>query len=164
MCHIMRHITYQTICQMIFSLCCSLWMGLAQAESPRAAMAFAAASSPVLDLNTATVATIVQASTPSVSTSKPSTPTPAASTLEPVIIYTSVGCGYCRRLKARLIAAHVPYLEYDIAQTPEGRMYAQSPTYAGVPLTVLGDLEVIGDDLDALRELFQRAGYPPHTL
>jgi glutaredoxin len=149
------------------SLCCSLWMGLAQAESPRAAMAFAAASPPVSEINTATAAISVQASTPSVSTSstsKPSTSTPAASILEPVIIYTSVGCGYCRRLKARLTAAHVPYLEYDIAQTPEGRMYAQSPTYAGVPLTVLGDLEVIGDDLDALRELFQRAGYPPHML
>jgi glutaredoxin len=141
--------------RLICSLCCSLWIGLAQAESPRAAMALVM-SSPEPDSSPAAIftpATVVLTATVA------ATAAPA-----PITLYTATWCGYCRRLKARLAAAHLSYVEYDVEQSEQGRRYAQSTEYAGVPLTVVGESEVVGDDLDALRELLTQGGYAAHSL
>ncbi|MEY2863303.1 MAG: hypothetical protein RLY58_1010 [Pseudomonadota bacterium] len=149
--------------RLICSLCCSLWIGLAQAESPRAAMAMAfVGESPVAEAPLdAPSTTVVQAVTPPVAVIAPASP---AATPAPITLYTATWCGYCRRLKARLAAAHLSYVEYDVEQTEQGRSYARSPDYAGVPLTVAGDVEVVGDDPEALRELLSRVGYPANIL
>lgn len=43
-----------------------------------------------------------------------------------ITLFTTVWCGYCRRLKAQLDRAGVPYTEVDIEQVPEAVEYVMS--------------------------------------
>ena len=41
--------------------------------------------------------------------------------MEPVVVYTTEPCGFCRTAKALLDARGVPYTEVNLAKDPSGR-------------------------------------------
>jgi glutaredoxin len=82
----------------------------------------------------------------------------------PIHLYTATWCGYCKHLKAGLDSSGVAYIDHDIDSTTEGRQFAQSPDYAGVPVTVIGKDTYDGYDAQGLAEFFGQAGYKVSNL
>jgi glutaredoxin len=76
-----------------------------------------------------------------------------------MVLYTTTWCGYCQRLKVALDAARVPYQEYDVEQSPEGRAFYEAGDFAGVPVTVMGGEVIEGYDADRLTAGLDRMGY-----
>lgn len=61
-----------------------------------------------------------------------------------VIIFTQAGCPACHQVKSFLKARGVTYVERDV-QTDEAAMAElRARGYAATPLTLVGDVEVLG--------------------
>ncbi|HQZ86147.1 MAG TPA: glutaredoxin domain-containing protein, partial [Actinomycetota bacterium] len=41
-----------------------------------------------------------------------------AETRDPLTMYTTTWCGYCRRLKSQMKREHIPFVEVDIEHDP----------------------------------------------
>ncbi|MES2322229.1 MAG: glutaredoxin family protein [Pseudomonadota bacterium] len=76
-----------------------------------------------------------------------------------ITIFTATWCGYCDKLKASLDASAVPYTEYDIEKSPQGRMYGEASQFNGVPIIVVDGKTVLGYDMRVLPATFSDAGY-----
>lgn len=76
-----------------------------------------------------------------------------------VTLFTATWCGYCTKLKARLDAGNVPYVDYDIEHSPQGKMYFDSAKFEGVPIMVVNGTTVEGYDMNKMPALFADAGY-----
>ncbi|MDQ3850872.1 MAG: glutaredoxin [Actinomycetota bacterium] len=42
--------------------------------------------------------------------------------MKEIIVYTTLACSFCTRVKALLDARGIPYTEIDLARNPEGRL------------------------------------------
>jgi mycoredoxin len=60
---------------------------------------------------------------------------------QPLIMYTTPWCGYCRRLKSQLASAGVEMTEVDIERDPAAADYVMTVNggYQTVPTIVFGD-------------------------
>ena len=76
-----------------------------------------------------------------------------------VTLFTAAWCGYCKKLKERLDAGKVPYVEYDIELTPQGRMYFSDNKLEGVPVIVVDGNMIQGYDLNKMPAAFAGAGF-----
>lgn len=45
---------------------------------------------------------------------------------QPLTMYTTTWCGYCRRLKSQLDAAGIDYSEVDVEQVPDAAAFVES--------------------------------------
>jgi len=72
--------------------------------------------------------------------------------MQPVRIYTTAYCGYCRNAKALLDRKGVPYQEIDVTEDDAAReKLVETTGMRTVPQIFIGETHVGGfDDLDAL--------------
>ena len=56
---------------------------------------------------------------------------------EPVILYATDWCGYCRKTRQFLTANQIAYQEYNIEQSTEGRQQYDTLGGQGVPLLLV---------------------------
>ncbi len=76
-----------------------------------------------------------------------------------VTLFTAAWCGYCDKLKERLSASAVPFTEYDVETSPQGKLYGEKSDFNGVPIIVVDGNTIKGYDLNAMPPAFKRAGY-----
>lgn len=60
---------------------------------------------------------------------------------QPLTMYTTTWCGYCRRLKSQLDAAGIDYSEVDVEQVPDAAAFVESVNEGNrtVPTVVFPD-------------------------
>ena len=81
-----------------------------------------------------------------------------------ITIFTAAWCGYCDKPKERLDASSVPYTEYDIEKSPQGKLYGDASEFNGVPIIVVDGKTVLGYDMRVLPAAFSEAGYNVNGL
>ncbi len=79
--------------------------------------------------------------------------------MQTIHLYTATWCGYCKHLKEGLDSSGVPYVDHDVENSSEGRQFAQSSNFSGVPVTVIGDNSFDGYEAEGLHQFFAEAGY-----
>jgi glutaredoxin 3 len=78
----------------------------------------------------------------------------------PVVMYATSWCGYCRRARQLLIARGVPFTEIDVDQVQGGRVEMERRSgRTSVPQIFIGATHVGG--YDDLRALDERGGIEP---
>lgn len=82
----------------------------------------------------------------------------AESKATPVRVYSMPGCGHCAQVKAFLKNRDIPFEEFDLATNVDGQHFMDERGYRVVPVTVVGDHELIGGDLDKLRAALAEDG------
>lgn len=79
--------------------------------------------------------------------------TPAKEESNQVKIYTLPACGYCKQVKRHLDKHNIPYQEINLKDDKDGKAFMKARGYTGVPVTVIGDEEIVGFDLDRVDKL-----------
>ncbi len=65
---------------------------------------------------------------------------------EPVTLYATAWCGYCAKTRAFFEANAIPYREWDVERSAEGRRAFQALGGRGVPLVVVRGTVIAGYD------------------
>ncbi len=78
---------------------------------------------------------------------------------QPVVMYSAVWCGVCRRAKAFLQSRGVPFSEYDIETSRKGREDYRRLRGAGVPIILVGKERMNGFNSTTLAAWLERAGH-----
>ena len=76
-----------------------------------------------------------------------------------VTLFTAAWCGYCNKLKERLVANNVPYTEFDIEVSPQGKLFYAQGNYEGVPIIVVDGTTIRGYDMTKMPSAFANAGF-----
>jgi glutaredoxin len=84
---------------------------------------------------------------------------PAAGTPQPVKLYTTAWCGYCKKAKAHLAARGVPYREIDVETSESGEREYRDLKGRGVPVILVGSQRMDGFDAQGLDAMLAAAGY-----
>lgn len=61
-----------------------------------------------------------------------------------VVLYATAWCGYCKKTRALLKQLEIPYIEYDVEKSAEGRLQHYRLGGGGVPVLVLDGKVVRG--------------------
>lgn len=70
-----------------------------------------------------------------------------------ITVYTSSTCPYCSMIKKYFDEKGVEYSEKNISEDAAARKELMDKGHMGVPVTVIGDQEIVGYDPDKLDEL-----------
>lgn len=70
-----------------------------------------------------------------------------------VVLYATSWCGYCQKTRELLAEEGIPYVEYDIEQSAQGRQQYQALSPRGVPVLTVGSDVVHGYDPKRIRAL-----------
>ncbi len=76
-----------------------------------------------------------------------------------ITLFTATWCGYCTKLKERLAAGNVPFVEYDIEESPQGKMYYAQGDFEGVPIIVVDGNTIAGYDMNKMPRALADAGF-----
>ena len=76
-----------------------------------------------------------------------------------VTLFTAAWCGYCKKLKERLTASNVPFSEFDIEVTPQGKLFYNGGDFEGVPIIVVDGTTIRGYDMNKMPSAFANAGF-----
>jgi glutaredoxin len=87
------------------------------------------------------------------------TGTRSAAAREPVKLFTTAWCGYCKKAKAHLAARGVPYQEIDVEGTDSARREFSALGGRGVPVILVGGQRMDGFDAAALDAMLAAGGY-----
>ena len=96
---------------------------------------------------------------PAVVTQAGAAPATSAAARQPVKIYTTTWCGYCKKAKAHLAARGVPYREIDVEASDSGRREFSELRGRGVPVILVGSQRMDGFDAAGLDGMLAGAGY-----
>lgn len=78
---------------------------------------------------------------------------------QPVKIFTTAWCGYCKKAKAHLAARGVPYREIDVEISDSGQREYRELRGRGVPVILVGSQRMDGFDAKGLDAMLTAAGY-----
>lgn len=70
-----------------------------------------------------------------------------------VVLYATAWCGYCKKARELLAENNIPYFEYDIEKSDEGRDQYESLGGGGVPLLLIKGQLVKGFNSDRILSL-----------
>ena len=76
-----------------------------------------------------------------------------------VVLYSASWCGYCKKTRAFLADHNIPYTEYDVETSSQGRADYQAMQGQGVPITLVGEQRLNGYSPDHLGHALRLAGY-----
>ncbi|WP_137971166.1 glutaredoxin family protein [Pseudomonas sp. F(2018)] len=62
----------------------------------------------------------------------------------PVVLYATAWCGYCAKTRTFLAEQGIPYTEFDIEKSAEGRRAYDALNGQGIPLVTVGDTVIRG--------------------
>ena len=85
----------------------------------------------------------------------------AANSSQQVVMYATSWCGYCRKAREYLKRNRIPYVEYDIEKSSEGKRRFAELGGRGVPLILVGTQQIRGWDPGALEAALARARIKP---
>ena len=71
---------------------------------------------------------------------------------EPVILYATEWCGYCKKTREFLTASQIAFQEYDIEQSAEGREQYDTLGGRGVPLLLVEGQVIRGYNPSAISQ------------
>lgn len=81
---------------------------------------------------------------------------------QPVIVYSTAGCGECNQVKQLLAEQGVPFEVRDVMSSTVYQEEVESLGFMGVPVTVSGSHVVKGYNLPELNELIQAVNHLSH--
>jgi glutaredoxin 3 len=70
--------------------------------------------------------------------------------MKDITVYTSTSCTFCKALKQYLNEKDVNFTERNIDQDKEAVQYLIEHGHRGVPVTVIGDQEIVGFDKEKI--------------
>lgn len=73
--------------------------------------------------------------------------------MKPVIIYTSTTCPHCVTAKQYFTSKGIEYTEKNVGTDMEARKELMAKGYMGVPVIVVGDVEMVGFDKEKIEGL-----------
>lgn len=76
-----------------------------------------------------------------------------------VVIYTTVWCPYCARLRTSLAESGIPFLEHDVEHSLPGQLGFWTLRGRGVPVSAVGPEVIYGYDVPRLTAALKRLGY-----
>ncbi|MBU0499156.1 MAG: glutaredoxin family protein [Gammaproteobacteria bacterium] len=87
---------------------------------------------------------------------QPLSPAPVAAQGQgkPVVVYSAAWCPACVKAKKYLQARNIPYTEYDIERSAQGRRDYQRYHGKGVPLIVVGESRMTGFSASLFNQLY----------
>ena len=72
-------------------------------------------------------------------------PTPQVAAAEAgVVLYATAWCGYCAKTRSFLAQEGIPYTEFDIEKSAEGRRAYDALNGQGIPLLTVGNTVIRG--------------------
>ncbi len=82
-------------------------------------------------------------------------PPPDYSAMHPegVVLYATSWCGYCKLARDFFAQNKIPYVEYDIETSAEGKAQYQRLNGNGIPLVVIHGTVIGGYDPDEMKSL-----------
>lgn len=75
---------------------------------------------------------------------------------ENVLVYSTPTCPFCDKVKQYLESKGVDYKEVDLTQDMEARDEFLRKGHRGVPVTVVGEEEIVGFDTAKLDEALEK--------
>ena len=69
------------------------------------------------------------------------------------ILYSTAWCGYCEKTRKLLSANNIPYFEYDIEKSPEGRQQYDRLNGDGIPVMLINREVIKGYRPEEILEL-----------
>lgn len=84
------------------------------------------------------------------------TPDYAKLQVEPVVLYATEWCGYCKATRRLLSEHNIDYYEYDIEKSEEGRRQYRSLGGRGVPVLLINGEVVKGFNASEILRLAQQ--------
>jgi glutaredoxin len=63
---------------------------------------------------------------------------------EPIVMYSTEWCGYCKKLRSFLDRSKLAYIEHDIEKSSEARKAYDGLKGGGIPLTVVNNTVIRG--------------------
>ena len=72
---------------------------------------------------------------------------------EPVILYATEWCGYCKKTRELLTQNNIPYFEYDIEKSPEGKEQHKRLGGNGIPMLLINGEVIKGYNPSKILEL-----------
>lgn len=70
-----------------------------------------------------------------------------------VVLYATAWCGYCKKARELLSENNIPYFEYDIEKSDEGKSQYETLGGGGVPLLLIKGQLVKGFNADRILSL-----------
>lgn len=84
-------------------------------------------------------------------------PPPDFSAMHPegVVLYATAWCGYCKLARDFFVKHKVPYVEYDIETSAEGKAQYERLHGSGIPLVVIRGTVIGGYNPDEMKSLLK---------
>jgi glutaredoxin len=101
--------------------------------------------------------TINTYSSPEVSKSR-WTPPPQPKTRAAVTMYSAAWCGVCQRAHDYFVQQNIPFNEYDVETTEQGKNDFAAMGGRGVPIILVNDFRMNGFSAEQFDQLYQQAG------
>lgn len=76
-----------------------------------------------------------------------------------IVIYTTMRCPYCEKLRRDLAASAIPYTEHDVEKTLQGQLGFWALHARGVPVSAIGPRIVYGYRVQEIQEALKDLGY-----
>jgi mycoredoxin len=76
-----------------------------------------------------------------------------------VVIYTTVWCPYCAKLRAGLAASGIAYVEHDVEKSLQGQIGFWTLRGRGVPVSAIGPKVIYGYDVARIAFALQDLGH-----
>ena len=83
----------------------------------------------------------------------------ARQTRADVIIYSAAWCGPCKSAKAWMASQNVPFTDYDVETSEQGRKDFAALGGKGVPMILVGEQRMTGFGAAGLMAMLKKAGY-----
>jgi len=77
-----------------------------------------------------------------------------ASRDRPVVMYSTVWCGVCKRARQYFLANNIPFSEYDIEKTERGRKDYARLNGNGIPIILVGNKRMNGFSLARFKKMY----------
>lgn len=80
--------------------------------------------------------------------------TPVLRSSERAVIYTMPDCSYCKKVKEFFQENSIAYQEVNLSIDKEGQAFMQNRGYTALPVTVIGQTEITGYNMNKIKEAF----------
>ncbi len=73
-----------------------------------------------------------------------------------VVLYATSWCPYCEKMRSFFRENNIPYIEYDIEESKEGRRQFDALNGKGIPLTIVKGKVIRGFNTEAVLTAFKK--------
>ncbi len=83
----------------------------------------------------------------------------AAANRADVVIYSASWCGPCKSAKAWMASQNIPFTDYDVETSEQGKRDFQAMGARGVPTILVGEQRMTGFSASNLSAMLKKGGY-----